>query len=276
MPLLVTSSMSLASLYVEALFDETVLSSATAFYWLKPGFGTPHLITNWHVVSGRNAEDGSCLSKTGGVPNQLRVYSQPAGPSKDAYIYTIPLIVDSKQQWIEHPEGRKVDVVAIPLLYAPLYEPEFSTYPINANPNVFYADIQTVVTSEVFILGYPNGFRHKPWFPIWKRGTIATEPYIDFDERPIFLVDALTRASMSGSPVIQMSNSNYINSYGEVEFNGSQNVKFLGIYSGRIDSSRVREGIIYEGAELGRVFRREVIGEILDDSMMARFGKEIS
>ena len=35
---------------------------------------TYYLVTNWHIVSGRNADTKECLNKMGSVPNKLRVY----------------------------------------------------------------------------------------------------------------------------------------------------------------------------------------------------------
>ena len=58
------------------------------------------------------------------------------------------------------------------------------------------------VGSEVFVLGFPRGLRTQSNFPIWKRGTIATEPAIPRDDgAPLILIDAATRKGMSGSPV---------------------------------------------------------------------------
>lgn len=275
MALRISNSMSVTALFVESMFNDEVLSSATAFCWSKPGFSPPYLITNWHVVSGRNAETGKCMSKNLSVPNFLRIYTMPAGNSMQEYIYTIPLVIEDKCWWFEHPRGRAVDVVAVPLMFVPDTDPKYSSYPININPNVCYAPIMTAVASEIFILGYPNGIRHKPWFPIWKRGTIATEPHIDFNGLPLFLADATTRSSMSGSPVLQVSYNYYESESGGVVRNGLTNVKLIGIYSGRIDSIRYSDSKIFEGSELGRVFRIGVIDEILSGDMTDRFGKSV-
>jgi hypothetical protein len=59
----------------------------------------------------------------------------------------------------------------------------------------------------VFILGFPKGISQGA-FPIWKRGSIATEPLYGVTTiwaksgAPVILVDALTNDGMSGSPVL--------------------------------------------------------------------------
>lgn len=39
-------------------------------------------------------------------------------------------------------------------------------------------------------------------FPVWKRGSIASEPLFNINLGPAILVDAVTRRGMSGSPVL--------------------------------------------------------------------------
>lgn len=64
---------SLVPLYVEPHFGDRSLGSATAFLWVRPN-GQLALVTNWHVASGRNHEDGKCLHPKAAVPDHLRVH----------------------------------------------------------------------------------------------------------------------------------------------------------------------------------------------------------
>jgi hypothetical protein len=55
------------------------------------------------------------------------------------------------------------------------------------------------IGNEVFILGYPLGFTHFVNTPIWKRGSIASEPHIETAETKFrVVIDATTRGGMSG------------------------------------------------------------------------------
>ena len=64
------------------------------------------------------------------------------------------------------------------------------------------------VTQDVFIVGHPFGLNHGYLWPIWIRGSVASEPSLFFnykeDEYPLFLVDSRTRPGTSGSPVFLM------------------------------------------------------------------------
>jgi len=69
--------------------------------------------------------------------------------------------------------------------------------------------INEQVSDRVSIVGFPLGLTvsenethwHKEYFPIWKTGYIASEPSINFESKPIFLIDSRTKEGNSGSPV---------------------------------------------------------------------------
>jgi hypothetical protein len=67
------SRLSIIPLLIEGRFDQTRLSTGTAFIAVAAG-NRPVLITNRHNVTGRNNDTGVCLSSTGGVPNNLVVW----------------------------------------------------------------------------------------------------------------------------------------------------------------------------------------------------------
>jgi hypothetical protein len=61
---------SLVTAPVALYFDDTHLSDATGFVWQQGRHS--YLITNWHVVTGRNALDGQSLHSHGGRPTSAR------------------------------------------------------------------------------------------------------------------------------------------------------------------------------------------------------------
>jgi hypothetical protein len=73
----------------------------------------------------------------------------------------------------------------------------------------------------VVFVGYPNGmFDRKHYTPIIRRGTTATPIQLDYDGRPVFLIDASVFPGSSGSPVF---------SYG-LAYNGNiVDIRLLGI-----------------------------------------------
>jgi hypothetical protein len=105
----------------------------------------------------------------------------------------------------------------------------------------------------VSIIGFPFGLSTAGAWPIWKTGHIASDPDLDYDDRPAFLIDATTRAGMSGSPVVLRSYGGYASSKAHMVIGGGPGTRFLGVYSGRIHNQ----------AEIGRVWRPSSIKEIL-------------
>lgn len=86
-------------------------------------------------------------------------------------------------------------------------------------------------------------------------GTVATEPSIDFDNLPCFLVDSRTRPGQSGSPVLLYFNGGMVPmANGDTAVFGGPVEKLVGVYSGRIS----------EESDLGVVWRSEVIAAIIN------------
>ena len=52
------------------------------------------------------------------------------------------------------------------------------------------------------IIGFPLGLAAGGLLGIWVRGTVPSEPDIDYNALPLMLVDSRTRQGQSGSPVI--------------------------------------------------------------------------
>lgn len=64
---------SLVPLYVEAFFGDQRLGGATEFPWLRFD-GRLSLVTNWHVVSGRNNETNEVTHRQGACRDQARSF----------------------------------------------------------------------------------------------------------------------------------------------------------------------------------------------------------
>ena len=185
-----------------------------------------------------------------------------------------------------HPTHQyNIDVIALPIR---------KTKDGNLNGTNFYEinsfnfdEDNPQVSDEVFVLGHPlKSINDDKSFPIWKRGTIASEPDLDISELPKILIDSATRPGMSGSPVIfqrhgvhRLENGKFVNKSLIGTLRG-----FLGIYSGRAGNndfwspaekkavndksemackSRVVNDEIWM-AQLGIVWKKKVIDEIID------------
>ncbi len=239
--------------------SEAESSIATGFFWKSSR--NWFLITNWHNVTGKNPNTNQNLGSFS--PNIVR-YNVHALVKKEVGLKTaavLPLEIDlyrgGEPRWIEHPLGQAIDCVAIPLGEMP--DGYFATRAINECD--FEDKYIPSVGDDCFIVGYPKGLEARHGMPIWKRGSLATEPTVDIDRKPLFLVDSASRKGMSGAPVIVrhsgvfMPNSKLDDqaTMGTIEW-------FAGIYSGRTDDDEL-------GVQIGRVWKRQVISDIIDRAL---------
>jgi hypothetical protein len=190
---------SLVTVPIEVRANGKTMGNATGFIWKR---GAQHyLITNWHVVSGRNAQTGEQEAPV--QPEELRVLFNLRIQDFGKQQYDIAIRdEDGRPRWFTHPvRQRGSDVVAIPL---PMSgdDPIINMYPINVLRSE--ADLAVRVGMDVFILGYPFG-SPPPGYPVWKRGSIASEPDLTRIGTGYMLVDTASRPGMSGAPVIRRS-----------------------------------------------------------------------
>lgn len=259
MPTITPDPISLTTHHLHLCFRETdrVLSSATGFVYERSN--TPYLITNWHNVTGRNPATGECLSETLAVPDMVstlfRTSDQPASCLREH----LPLYSDSSLQkpvWYEHPKhGRSVDVVAVPL--PTKLQSKYRLFPINKVE--FDSQFKEKVADDAFVIGYPFSEITYLQLPVWKRASIATEPDVNLNQLPKFLVDTATRPGLSGSPVVMQRVGIHGMKGGTLtgqEIFGTIR-KFVGIYSGRLGADEAK-------AQLGIVWKATVIDEIID------------
>lgn len=261
MPVTIQEKLSWVPFQIDILYEEEKLGVGTAFiYFLNE---KTYLITNWHNVAGRHPETLKIIHKDLAIPNKFalhipidanKVSGLPKGESKVGWnTFILDLYEGDKPVWYEHPEhGHKVDAVAIPVgIKGCMLTP--------ANSEVLELDKITLRPSlDVFVLGYPRGLSGGAKFPIWKRGSIASEPDIDLDKLPKFYIDTATREGMSGSPVYAQHNGYCIPEGGSGPKDAliGETRRFAGVYSGRVGDDNFK-------AQLGIVWKERAITEII-------------
>ena len=229
-------------LFLEGYFEDTLLSSATGFV-VQTGEDR-YVVTNWHVVTGRDPSTGSPLSPTGGLPNRLAVWHHLKSRLGN---WVRRFVALDPPSWLEHPVlGQRADVVALPLQI----DDEVQVYPLDLK----LGDVDLVVSPSepASIIGFPFGLASGGRFPIWKTGHVASDLDINYNDLPVFLIDATTRSGMSGSPVVARRQGMVRTSTG-LNMGGSAD-RFLGVYSGRI----------HDQADVGMVWKPRVLAEILE------------
>lgn len=172
------------------------------------------LVTNWHVVTGRHPDTNQPLSPSGAVdPDSLAVWLYGPDNLGEWHREFIQLRTPNTgaEKWLSHPDGRAVDVVAVP-------------FTLPANRRVFPLDLD------------------------------SADFDINYQDKPVFLIDATTKPAMSGSPVIARRYGGYRSSQAALNVGGVA-TRFLGVYSGRI-----HEDI---DANIGFVWKPVAIRQIL-------------
>ncbi len=258
---------------VETFFNDTSLSIGSAFFYLFEN--ESYLITNWHIVSGRNPQTEQPLLNCGAIPNKLSIKVPYKEKSNDqSYIqwktYLLELYEKEKPVWYVHPTLlEKVDIACIKLRIE-------NTAIVCANDNSLGLEMIRIYPSlDVFILGFPFGMFGGASFPLWKRGTIASEPDIDIDNLPKFYVDTATREGMSGSPVYAQEVGMIVpeNAASMDDWQFGKSERFIGVYSGRIgaeDEFKVQIGIVWKMSAIEEILENKIIGK----SSLTFFEKE--
>jgi hypothetical protein len=229
--------------------SQLVVTHGTGFFWRLGE--QDFVITNWHVLSGRNVFTGELLDATNAfIPRIIRVWGWRM-ISKGQQIEWIRSFwtVDMGQEGIDGFEtppivgGYPLDIAAIPLppgfvlTREPAGVASEKLSAIEPRVNIKSQDrIRTGAGDECMILGYPFKHYGGAGLPIWKRGSIATDTNMPIDGAPAFLVDAATSPAMSGAPVFRRATASAeVDRETQVvsEFRGYQ---FLGVYGGRLRS----------------------------------------
>lgn len=242
------SDPSIRSLYLQPMFDGTPLSNATGFV-VDSAIGRL-LITNRHVVTGRHQSTDQPMSSHGGVPNQLAISHHEKNQLGKTFITTESLLnADGSPRWIEHPRlGRAVDFVALPI--AEPQNADLFLYKLDQTPN----EGMLVPASRVSVVGFPFGLRAGEAFAIWATGFVASEPDVDMEGLPYFLIDCRTRPGQSGSAVIaQFEAGEMIPTRNGPIVMPKPLVQLLGIYSGRVN----------ENSDLGMVWKISALRELV-------------
>jgi hypothetical protein len=263
-----TDPINMAVTRLRLLNKDSELGHATGFFFnvRKNGASAHYLVTNWHVLSGRSTVPPYRALHRKGVPDRivasLLLKTSPRG-HEGALVFQevfIPLYRGSSPLWRQHALGPGIDIGVIDLgdLTAP-----YQVCGITDHANTH--DMAVQIAADVCILGYPHGFAHFLQNPIWKSGTIASEPHQEErGEPPRFMIDATTRTGMSGSPVILRAKTHYLAESGRViEKPGA--MRFIGVYAGRpsrtADAGETTEiGFVYKSGALAEIIQKGVPG----------------
>lgn len=243
---------SIQSVFIVPIANNLPLATGTGF--VVQHISQPYLVTNYHVAAARNPRDGQPMHSSGAVPDTLRItYMMQPKPDRIEWEPRDEVVLETdpdRAHWLQHPvHGRKVDVVAVPL--SNIQGADLHPYEIGGTA----PELVTGPSEDVSIIGFPFGFTAGGAFGVWTHGFTASEPDVDWNELPCFLVDARTREGQSGSPVIAYSSGSggHRLSGGALAFSPGPVTNLLGVYSGRLNRD----------SDIGVVWKVDVVRDIL-------------
>lgn len=108
-------------------------------------------------------------------------------------------------------------------------------------------------TEPVSVVGYPLHSKVNWVEPVWLTGYMASEITYRHEGQPVFLIDARTRESLSGAPVLAFRYGGYRNKVG-TQILGPTTYWLLGVYSGRV----------HEDADIGMVWNCKALVETVE------------
>lgn len=239
------------SIFIECFCGKDRVGNATGFTITHEGKN--YLVTNWHVVTGKSPQTGKLvLSK---VPDALTIWLHDANELGKWHLKLENLYDQGTgaKRWLERSLGKNIiDVIALPL---PNYS-EVRIYSLDLS--LRSTDLLLPPSEPVSIVGFPFGQSSSGKFPIWKTGHIASDIDLDYFNLPVFLIDATTKSGMSGSPVFAKRVGPRQTSSG-TSITNTEAVKFLGIYSGRIQNPADED----EVSDIGMVWKAQILDDIL-------------
>lgn len=224
----------LQSLYIQVYHNDSVLGNATGFVYQSPTRN--YLITNWHVVTGRDSDTNKWIGRSL-TPNRVLIVHNGKEIGKPEF--TFENLIDARGGKLYH-EFRKdqqlLDVVALPLKDTL----KATIYPVRYDPLIDSLLLQPTI--RVFVVGFPRGKSSGNYFPIWKSGLIASEPDFGYDNKPVFLLDFMGQTGMSGSPVYLISDK-VLSEANNLEFDPT-NSYFIGVFSAILKSTNL--GVVWQ------------------------------
>jgi hypothetical protein len=241
--------LSTTSLSLKILHDDTALGTATGFVLEKNN--KRYLVTNRHVVLACG-QDPSPENVGGWIcANRLAILHYQIVSQGMSWFWVTEDLLGAlgKPRWLEHPTLHgNADLIALPLAHTE----NVQFYPLNLE--LRKSDIVVSPGDPVSIVGFPFGMAQDAGLPIWKTGTVASDPDVNFSGRPMFIVDTTSRQGMSGSPVYAVRTGAYRSTTAQLQMaiNGVA-TKFLGVYS---DQNM--------NVELGAVWKADVVVALYD------------
>jgi len=229
MNLSISEQLTYSTVRIECELNNGGISTGTGFFFnflenKDDNSHIPVVITNKHVI--KNAKKGKLIITK----------ANEKGEPLDTEHFTLSFD-NFESFWKLHPEN-DVDLCAMPI--APFInmakERGDKLFYIPFTKSLFITEKQKSelrTLEDVLMIGYPNGI----WdsinnMPIFRKGTTATNPLIDYNGKKEIMIDIAAFPGSSGSPVLIFNENGYSDRKGNT-YMGASRIILLGIlYAG--------------------------------------------
>jgi hypothetical protein len=274
--------LSLSTTPVLLLKDNEVVSQGTGFYYVHKFEDSEvlFLVTNHHVLTGSPPTENKPP-----IGDKIAIqFHKSADESGIIETKWFPLYTkDGHQIWFNCTEAPEADLGVIPI-------------PVNLcrgckiwgiSEDWTKSSLRLRPGTSVTLIGYPYGYYDtKNSLPIWKTGNIASEPHVDFEGKPYFIVDVSAFPGMSGSPVFAISHGAFEMEGGGASIGAGVMRRFLGIYASMqmLEKNMYLEELAHissygikntESLELGNVWKANLIIQTINEINISKYKKEI-
>lgn len=273
--------LSLSTTPVNLFKGSELVSQGTGFYYVEKveDGQVLFLVTNYHVLTGSAPSD----KKAPIGDNVSFQFHESAEETGNVKTVRFPLFTRSgKPVWIASASFPEADLAVIPVVGNAYKDSKVSC--ISAD----WAKSQMLLrpTTNVTLVGYPYGFFDTAnALPIWKTGTIASEPAVDFEKKPLLLIDVAAFPGMSGSPVFAIASGMYELADGSAVTAGAVR-EFLGVYASMqmVGKNKFLEQLTHgaqygirdmESLQIGHVWKAKLVLETIKSVDIRRWDGEI-
>lgn len=273
--------LSLSTSPVSLLKGDVEVSQGTGFFYVgKHGDEqVVYLVTNYHVLTGHAPSEG----KPPIGDNIIFQFHKSAEKPGELQHVRMPLFTkQGKAVWIQSTSVPEADVAIIPI---PTSAFENCKLACISKEWTTEAKIKLRPTSAVTLIGYPYGYYDRTnALPIWKTGSFASEPDVDFEGKPLLTIDISAFPGMSGSPAFAISYGMYETEEGGTTVGGVR--KFVGVYASMqmLHEKKFLEefhgtskyGVtVAQSLQLGHVWKASLVDEIVNSVDIEKWQTEI-
>lgn len=274
--------LSLCTTLITLRKGDKLISTGTGFFFLR-GEGNDKvlfLVTNYHVLTGCSPEE---KEKPKGDNIEWFFHTDKDDSSKIRKV-KLPLFNNAgKPIWLRSEVCPQADLAVIPI---PNILAQNCDIKVVSEEWYTEPDLKVVPTTPAILIGYPYGFYDQiNALPIWKTGSIASEPDVDFKDNPYFLLDISAFPGMSGSPAFAISHGSYESTTGALKSGSIK--KFLGVYSSmqmlnkkmyleELAHSDTNLGVVdRQSLELGHVWKASLVVDLINSLDIDKYNSDI-